>query len=87
MGLVRNRGRKTQAQQGFSATNNDAESRGMDEHVAGLEDPRSAGKALTGPLGTYWRYSVGDYRVICEIKDDVVTVLMLRIGHRCDVYE
>ena len=52
----------------------------MDERVAPLQDPRSTGKALTGPLGSLWRYRVGDCRVICEIQDSAVRVLMLRIG-------
>jgi len=58
----------------------------MDTRVAPLADPRSAGKALTGPLGNLWRYRVGDYRVICAIDDDAVRVLMVRLGHRGDVY-
>ena len=40
----------------------------MDERIAPLEDPRSTGKALTGPLGAFWRYRVGDCRVICDIR-------------------
>lgn len=40
----------------------------MDKRIAGLEDPRSAGNALKGPLGELWRYRVGDYRVLCEIR-------------------
>lgn len=40
----------------------------MDERIAGMENPRSTGKALTGPLGGFWRYRVGDYRVICNIR-------------------
>mgnify|MGYP001271528397 CR=1 FL=1 len=59
----------------------------MDKRVAKLEDPRSLGKALTGTLGAFWRYRVGDYRVICDIKDSEVIVLVVRIGHRSDVYE
>jgi len=59
----------------------------MDEHVAQLEDPRSQGKNLVGPkLGSYWRYRVGDVRVICGIKDEVVTILVVEIGHRPEVY-
>jgi mRNA interferase RelE/StbE len=58
----------------------------MDERVAEQEDPRTLGKALTGPLGTLWRYRVGDYRVICEIQHSAVTVLVIRIGHRGEVY-
>jgi mRNA interferase RelE/StbE len=59
----------------------------MDERIASLEDPRSAGKALAGPLGGLWRYRVGDCRVICEIQDKAVRVLVVRIGHRRDVYQ
>ncbi|MCA9801267.1 MAG: type II toxin-antitoxin system RelE/ParE family toxin [Cyanobacteria bacterium HKST-UBA02] len=40
-----------------------------------------------GASGSFWRYRVGDYRVICDIKDNEVTVLVVRIGHRSDAYE
>ena len=58
----------------------------MDERIARLENPRSIGKALTGPLGDLWRYRVGDYRVICDIKDDTFRVLVVQVGNRRDVY-
>ena len=58
----------------------------MDEHVAGLEDPRSTGKALTGPLGAFWRYRVGDCRVICDIQDGALRVLVVQVGHRREIY-
>lgn len=58
----------------------------MDERIAALDNPRSTGKALTGPLGNFWRYRVGDYRVICDIQDDAVRVLVVRIGNRKEVY-
>jgi mRNA interferase RelE/StbE len=59
----------------------------MDGRVAPLEDPRSQGKKLVGPkLGSYWRYRVGDLRLICDIRDEVVTVLVVEIGHRREVY-
>jgi mRNA interferase RelE/StbE len=59
----------------------------MDERIAPLEDPRSQGKNLVGPkLGSYWRYRVGDVRVICDIKDKVVTILVVEVGHRREVY-
>jgi mRNA interferase RelE/StbE len=59
----------------------------MDERIAAQEDPRSAGKALTGPiLGAYWRYRVGDYRIICDIQDSVLCVLVIEIGKRREVY-
>ncbi len=59
----------------------------MDERVARLEDPRSQGKNLVGQkLGSYWRYRIGDVRVICDIKHEVVTILVVKIGHRREVY-
>lgn len=58
----------------------------MDERVANRNDPRSTGKALTGPLGGLWRYRVGDYRVICEIQDGALRILVVQLGNRRDVY-
>ena len=57
------------------------------QRLATLDDPRSTGKALTGPqLGTYWRYRVGDYRIICDIQDGALCVLVIEVGNRRDVY-
>ena len=58
----------------------------MDQRIAPLENPRSVGKALQGPLGDFWRYRVGDYRIICEIQDRKLTILVLQIGNRREVY-
>jgi mRNA interferase RelE/StbE len=58
----------------------------MDERVASRDDPRGIGKALKGPLGELWRYRVGDFRVICDIQDKVLTVLVLQVGNRREVY-
>ena len=58
----------------------------MDERVALLDDPRQIGKALKGPLGDLWRYRVGDYRLICDLQDGLLTVLILQIGNRREVY-
>ena len=59
----------------------------MDERIAGQSDPRSTGQALTGPLlGAYWRYRVGDYRIICEIQDRALCVLVIEIGNRKEIY-
>lgn len=59
----------------------------MDERIAVLHDPRDTGKALTGAvLGAYWRYRVGDFRVICDIQDMTLCVLLIEVGGRKDVY-
>ena len=59
----------------------------LGERVATLEDPRSLGEPLRGPeLGRFWKYRVGDYCLICHIQDREATVLVLRVGHRRDVY-
>ena len=58
----------------------------LDGRVAGSGDPRSAGKALTGPLGGLWRYRVGDYRVVCDIQEGVMRVLVVQIGNRRELY-
>ena len=58
----------------------------MDERVAVLDDPRSVGQALTGPLGGLWRYRVGNCRVIGDIQDDALRVLVVRVGRRDRVY-
>jgi mRNA interferase RelE/StbE len=54
--------------------------------VATAPDPRSLGAALKGDdLGRYWKYRVGDYRVIAEIRDREVRIIVVRLGHRSDV--
>lgn len=59
----------------------------MDERVATQESPRSTGKALTGPnLGAYWRYRIGDYRILCDIQDGALRVLVIEVGNRREVY-
>jgi mRNA interferase RelE/StbE len=55
--------------------------------VARLDDPRTIGEALHGSLlGEFWKYRVGDYRLICKIEDDRLLVLVLRVGHRKEIY-
>lgn len=59
----------------------------LHERVARLDDPRSIGEALHGSrFGEFWKYRVGDYRLICKIEDDRLVVLVLRIGHRKEIY-
>jgi mRNA interferase RelE/StbE len=58
------------------------------ERVATLDDPRQLGEALVGPrLGAYWKYRVGDWRIICDIQDQRIVVRVLRVGNRRDVYK
>jgi mRNA interferase RelE/StbE len=57
------------------------------ERVAVLDNPRSVGQALVGStLGDYWKYRVGDYRIVVDIQDKRVCVLVVRIGNRRQVY-
>jgi mRNA interferase RelE/StbE len=59
----------------------------LGERLAPLEDPRSLGEALKGAkLGELWKYQVGDYRIIADIQDGTVCVLIARIGNRREVY-
>jgi mRNA interferase RelE/StbE len=58
----------------------------MDERIAHLDNPRSTGKALTGPLGDVWRCRVGDDRIICDLQDGTFRMLVVQVGHRRDVY-
>ncbi len=59
----------------------------LGDRVAPLENPRSLGEALKGPeLGRFWKYRVGDYRLIRPIQDERVTILMVTVGHRREVY-
>ena len=55
--------------------------------ISQLEDPRSTGKALVGNLAGLWRYRVGDYRIICDIEDGVLVILVVDIAHRSKVYK
>lgn len=59
----------------------------LHERVATLDDPRSIGEALKGSrLGAFWKYRVGDYRVIANIEDGALHILVVRIGNRREVY-
>jgi len=57
------------------------------KRIEPLEDPRLLGKALKAQLPTLWRYRVGDYRLICELKENELIVLVVRVGHRKGIYE
>lgn len=59
----------------------------LDERIATEEDPRRFGKGLSSNLAGLWRYRIGDYRVIAEIQDERIVVLVVKIGHRSLVYD
>ncbi|EPI2108212.1 type II toxin-antitoxin system RelE family toxin [Providencia rettgeri] len=59
----------------------------MDLRISALDDPRQSGKPLKGELGEFWRYRVGDYRILCEIRDDELIIIAATIGHRKEVYD
>jgi mRNA interferase RelE/StbE len=57
------------------------------DRLGRLEDPRQLGKPLTGSeLGQFWRYRMGDYRILCDIQDGALVVLVVEVGHRGHVY-
>lgn len=58
----------------------------LSTRVHGQTNPREQGKALTGGKAQLWRYRVGAYRVVCHINDAERSVVVMRIGHRKDVY-
>jgi len=60
----------------------------LKERVAPLDDPRSIGEQLKGSeLGEFWKYRVGSYRIVANIEDQAVRILVLRLGHRKEVYQ
>jgi mRNA interferase RelE/StbE len=56
------------------------------DEIAKLEDPRSMGKGLTENKSGLWRYRVGDYRIVVDIEDDVLVILVVDVDHRSRVY-
>ena len=58
----------------------------LETRIAQLDDPHSLGSPLTGELGGLWRWRIGDYRVLARIEEERITILVVRIGHRREVY-
>lgn len=56
-------------------------------NIANLDDHRTRGKALSGNLRGLWRYRVGDYRIICRLKDDALIIVVIDLGHRARIYD
>ena len=59
----------------------------LKENLEGCENPRRLGKALSGEWSGYWRYRVGDYRIIAKIEDDKVIIFVVKIDKRGEVYD
>lgn len=58
----------------------------IEKNLMNTENPRIKGKALTGDLKGLWRYRVSDYRILADIQDDKIVILILDIGHRSKIY-
>jgi mRNA interferase RelE/StbE len=58
----------------------------LESDVLGHGDPRAVGEAMIGNWTGFWRYRIGDYRAVCRIEDEVVTVFVIEVGHRSQVY-
>jgi mRNA interferase RelE/StbE len=59
----------------------------LDERILGEGEPRHVGKGLKADLAGLWRYRVGDYRILCQIRDRELLVLVVAAGHRREAYE
>ena len=58
----------------------------LETRIAVLDDPRTLGSALSGELGGLWRWRIGEYRVVARIEDGRIMILVVRVGHRREVY-
>lgn len=59
----------------------------INKNLINCEDPRIHGKSLAGNKKGIWRYRVGNYRVLCDIQDEILTILVLEVGHRSKIYK
>lgn len=57
------------------------------KNLVSAEDPRVHGKGLTANRSGQWRYRIGDYRLLCDIQDDKLIIVMIDIGHRREIYD
>lgn len=60
--------------------------RWITKNLVDCSNPRQHGKALKGNLKNQWRYRVGDYRILCDIEDDKLIILVINVGHRKEIY-
>lgn len=59
----------------------------IEKNLVNTDNPKKHGKALKGNLNEYWRYRVGDYRIIADINDSEIKILIFNISHRKDIYQ
>lgn len=58
----------------------------IDHHLDGTTDPRKHGKPLKGKLNEYWRYRIGQYRIVVDIQDEQLIIVVISLGHRKEIY-
>ena len=58
----------------------------IEKNLLNTDNPRQHGKGLTGTLSQYWRYRVGDYRILAEINDTEIVIIIVEVGHRREIY-
>lgn len=59
----------------------------IEKNLVNTDNPKQHGKALKGNLKEYWRYRVGDYRILADINDDEIKIIIFNVGHRQEIYE
>jgi mRNA interferase RelE/StbE len=59
----------------------------LSTRIATLDDPHNLGEVLKGRFGELWKYRIGDYRIIVDIRDNVLLILVVRVGHRREIYK
>lgn len=59
----------------------------IEKNLVGCENPRQHGKGLTANRSGQWRYRIGDYRLLAEISEETITILILSVGHRRGIYD
>ena len=58
----------------------------IETNLIGCSDPRFSGKALSGSYKGLWRYRVGDYRLVADIRDEEILIIIVNVGHRREIY-
>ena len=58
----------------------------IEKNLIGTTDPRRHGRGLKGNKSNYWRYRVGDYRILADIRDEEIVIINIEVGHRSQIY-